>query len=90
MNREFEIAHLKSSKNLPDVAEVSVLCARRAGLVDKKFLEGLSTEELLELEQLSKRLDELYAPFYEPIIQCLTDIEKRLATQHSKSRTKGK
>ena len=77
-------------QNLETIKEESILIARHGVLVDKKFSKGLSTEEVQELEQIRTRMDELNAPFYEPIIQRLTAIHDRLVLEQSLSQTKGK
>ena len=44
------------------------LLARHHELVDKKYGVGLKPEEVIELADLGRRLDDLVAPFYDPII----------------------
>ena len=40
-------------------------------LVDKKYLEGLTVEEVEEMERLGREVDAYNAPFYEPIVATL-------------------
>jgi hypothetical protein len=49
--------------------------ARHSDLVNKKYLQGgLSLAEEAELEQLEKELDSSEVPFYEKIVNILTQL----------------
>ena len=49
---------------------------RYSQLVDKKFLKTLTNEEAEEMRKIEKRLDEIEAPFYEPVKEILQSILK--------------
>ncbi|MBV9774579.1 MAG: TIR domain-containing protein [Gemmatimonadetes bacterium] len=51
---------------------------RHGGLVDKKFLDGLTSAEARELVQLEEFLDEVESPFYKPFINHLEAVHASL------------
>jgi hypothetical protein len=70
--------------------EECILAARHGNLVNKKFREGLSPEEVQELEKIRERMAEIEAPFYEPALRLLNEVIDRLDSEQRSSKTKGK
>ena len=68
--------------------QAAVLAKRHSALVDKKFLKGLSPDEEKELEGIRAIFDQFDAPFYEPIIERLTALVRKLSKENSQSKDK--
>ncbi len=72
-----------------DAQPVAALSEKHSILVDKKFSQGLSATEELELDRINQLLDDYEAPFYEPIIEKLRALHEQL-TQAGQSQTEKK
>ena len=69
-----------SGWNSPQAAS---LAERHSILIDKKFSQGLSGEEEMELEHIRTIFDEYDAPFYQPIIERLSALAAQLSKEKS-------
>lgn len=69
--------------NNPDYIKLS---ARHSQLVDKKFLEGLTEIETVELAQINRALDEVEEGFYAPIKAALAELEKTVLAELEKGK----
>ena len=59
---------------------------RHAELIDKKFLEGLNSDEQTELEQIELTLDRTETSFYEPAKYALRRERDRLVARQAKDK----
>ena len=57
---------------------------RHSELVDKKFGVGLTKQEQVELDDINERLDNLEAPYYQPIIDFLQAALDRIKRENRK------
>lgn len=59
---------------------VEQIRVRHSLLVDKKFLEGLTSEEADELTQINRFLDAAEEKYYDPIKKTLAAIKRKIMT----------